>query len=454
MSIRNKIENSGCILIPISEIEIIKDKTKTTAYDLTVEDYFTFCTSDGIFVQDTMAVFHPLTNESQNDIKTKMTNVVSGTSSDEFSTSLSKEMFVGLYMISKDSPNKNLNEITVTDEDLDKIRDPYIYVRYRNQKTTAGRAIINSFFPANYPFINKLVTKKVIKIEIERLYNSYGQDAVKYTMNKLKNCGFKWATIMSPNMTLNDLELPPEIYALKKQLIGATPDKAQEIMTLATKLIVKHLEDTGLGDLANSGASRGVGQIIQILFAKGIITDTSGNILPIVASSFADGFDNMDYFSMSSMGRKGIIDRVLGTASTGYMSRKLAYVTNSVEISRNIQDCKTTKLLQLKLTDLIIPRLSGRYISVNGKIELFDAVKYKSGDVIYLRSPIFCKTPKICHTCYGNLIKRHKTLFIGILAAQVIGERGTQLAMRSFHNTSITMTKRNILKDITNNQSI
>jgi len=392
-----------------------------------------------------------LTKESQDEIKTKMMNVTSGTSSSEFSSTLSKEMLVGLYSISKEINIKKIPEVYVNDEDLENIKDPYIPVKYRNIKTSAGKAIINKCFPNDYPFINVLVTKKVIQKEIENVYRIYGQNQTKKTINELKNVGFKWASIISPNMTLEDLELPKEIYALKKDLQKATPDEAQEIINKATKMVLKHLEDTGLGDLANSGASRGVGQLMQILFAKGIITDTSGNILPVISSSFSDGFSNKEYFNMSSMGRKGIIDRVINTASTGYMSRKLAFVCNSIEISQNIQDCKTEKLLAIKLNDKIIPRLTGRYISINGKLELFDAKKFSSGDIIYMRSPIFCQSKKICWTCYGELIRRHKTPYIGILAAQVIGERGTQLIMRSFHNTSITLTKMNILKDLQNN---
>lgn len=403
------------------------------------------------FDGDQLAIYHPLTKESQDEIKTKMMNVTSGTSSSEFSSTLSKEMLVGLYSISKEINIKKIPEVYVNDEDLENIKDPYIPVKYRNIKTSAGKAIINKCFPNDYPFINVLVTKKVIQKEIENVYRIYGQNQTKKTINELKNVGFKWASIISPNMTLEDLELPKEIYALKKDLQKATPDEAQEIINKATKMVLKHLEDTGLGDLANSGASRGVGQLMQILFAKGIITDTSGNILPVISSSFSDGFSNKEYFNMSSMGRKGIIDRVINTASTGYMSRKLAFVCNSIEISQNIQDCKTEKLLAIKLNDKIIPRLTGRYISINGKLELFDAKKFSSGDIIYMRSPIFCQSKKICWTCYGELIRRHKTPYIGILAAQVIGERGTQLIMRSFHNTSITLTKMNILKDLQNN---
>ena len=109
-------------LIPISDLDISLDSNITVGYDLTVEDYYTFCTHDGVFIQDTMSVYHPLTNESQQEAKEKMMRVTSGTSSDEFSFGFSKEMWAGLYIITKDkkltSPAK-----AVTDEDLENIKD-------------------------------------------------------------------------------------------------------------------------------------------------------------------------------------------------------------------------------------------------------------------------------------------------------------------------------------------
>jgi hypothetical protein len=146
------------------------------------------------------------------------------------------------------------------------------------------------------------------------------------------------------------------------------------------------------------------------------------------------------------------MDRVLNTASTGYTSRKLAYLLNSVEIDPMLKDCGTKLTLDIKLDPDLIKRLKGRYVVRRGKLEEFNPNEYKNGDVVHLRSPIFCKSIKMCHTCYGKLLEVHKSPYAGIVAAQIVGERGTQLIMRSFHSTAIKLIKRDILQDISSNE--
>jgi len=96
--------------------------------------------------------------------------------------------------------------------------------------------------------------------------------------------------------------------------------------------------------------------------------------------------------------------------------------------------------------------LSGRFIVKGGVVREFKRNDFKVGDTVNLRSPIYCKSKKICHTCYGKLLTRHRTPYVGVLAAQIIGERGTQLIMRTFHTGGqIKVAVRNILQDIVEN---
>ena len=205
-------------------------------------------------------------------------------------------------------------------------------------------------------------------------------------------------------------------------------------------------------DLADSGATKGWDQPFQMLCAKGIIADPEGNILPIIKGSFSEGLTVEEYFNATGGARKGIIDRVLNTADTGYTSRQLVYLLNSVELDWFLKDCKTKNYLDLQLTDDLIGRLTGRYIVEKDNLVLFDKSKFKSGDIIQLRSPIFCKSLKICHTCYGKLLERARTPYIGVLAAQVVGERSTQLIMRSIHTGgTVSLKVKGILNDILEN---
>ncbi len=406
------------------------------------------------FDGDTMAVYHPLTDEAQDEARTRMMKLTSGTSSSEFIFGLSKEIWAGLYTITKDKKPTG-SPLAVSNEDIENATEPYIAVKYRGQKTTMGKAIVNSCFPKDMGYMEAQATKKTINSKIEQTYNKHGDDIIKIVVDKLKEVGFKWATIMAPSMNLDTFELPASVLKIKEKLKTADPEEAQTLIEEAQKILEKHLDNTGFGDLANSGSTKGWGQPMQILVAKGVIADPDGNVLDPISGSFADGLSNREYFDASQGARKGIIDRVINTAETGYMSRKLAYLLNTVELDPRIKDCKTTKTLNIKLNDVLIKRFTGRFVIKNGKLMEFERAKFKVGDIASIRTPIYCKSEKICHTCYGKLLQRHQTPYIGILAAQLIGERGTQLIMKTFHTGgAVSLVKRDMLDDIINNDPL
>jgi DNA-directed RNA polymerase subunit beta' len=403
------------------------------------------------FDGDTMAIYHPLTNEAQEEAKTRMMKLTSGTSSNEFIFGLSKEIWVGLYTISKDKKPTG-SPLAVSNEDLLNAKEPYIAVKYRGVNTTMGKAIINSCFPADMGFLEVQATKKTIGARIEQTYKKHGGEIIKVVVDKLKETGFKWATIMAPSMNLDDFALPASVIKIKEKLKTANPEEAQNLIEEAQIILEKHLDNTGFGDLANSGSTKGWGQPMQILVAKGVIADPDGNVLDPISGSFADGLSNREFFDASQGARKGIIDRVINTADTGYMARKLAYLLNTVELDRHNKDCRTTRTLDIKLDKTLIGRFKGRYVIKNGKLMLFEEAGFKVGDIANIRTPIYCQSEKICHTCYGKLLERHNTPYVGILAAQIIGERGTQLIMKTFHTGgAVSLVKRDMLEDIINN---
>lgn len=403
------------------------------------------------FDGDTMAVYHPLTDEAQVEAKAKMLKAVSGTSSDSITFELSKEMIVGLYLITKDKKPTN-SPIGITKGDLDKATDPYVAVKFKRKTTTMGKALFNSCLPLDYPFVDKLINKKIIGEIIADLVNKYSGDVAREAIFKMEQIGFKFATIIGPSITLGHLELPEKVYQLKKNLEGATTEESVALLKQMFTITKKHLENTGFYDLNESGATKGWKQPMQILIAKGIIADPEGNILPAISGSFADGLTPTQFFNAASGARKGIIDRVLNTSVTGYMSRKLAFVLNNLEAHSHLKDCGTKRTVSVKLTTDIIKRITGRFHIVRGKIQEFDPKSYKVGDIINLRSPIFCESPKLCLTCYGKLLQRHKTPYVGVLAAQVIGAQGTQMILRTFHlGGAITVKEKDILQDIVNN---
>ena len=407
------------------------------------------------FDGDQMAVFHTLSDESQKEIKEKMTRSFSGSSSSSMSYDLKAEMYVGLYLLTKDKSLPTKSPISVSKEDLEKTAlDPYEPVMFKGRNTTLGKAIVNNCFPEDFKFVDDQLTKGRVQKLLKEVLLKYGDKTTEDIAYKLSQVGFKYATVFSPSISLDQLELPKEVYDLKKKLEGSTPEQAQEILDKMRSIVMKELKDSSIFDIVESGSGKGWDQPMQILAAKGIIADPEGKILKPIKNSFVDGMSPTQYFQMGYGARMGIINRVINTSDTGYMSRKLVFLLNSVEVHPNLKDCGTTKYINLKLDGNVISRLDHRFIYERG-IKEFDRSAHTIGETIKLRSPIYCISPKICHTCYGFLTTKHKTPYVGVLAGQIIGERGTQLIMRAFHTGgAVKITKRKVLNEIIDNNPL
>lgn len=406
------------------------------------------------FDGDQMGLFHPLTKQAQQEAKDKMMRGVGSKHGDHITYELSKEMIAGFYTMTL-NVKRNQSPVTVTADILKNATDPYIPVKYRGKNTTMGRAIFNSAFPSDFKFIDRLITSKIANGLIPEVIQKYGEEKAREVFSTLEKIGFKFATIMAPTITLDMIEMPQSILRLKEKLTDSTPEEAEKILKEAEKIMIQHLKDTGLYYLVESGAGKGWGQPRQILVAKGVTSDPKGNLLPPIKGSFADGLSNTEYFTAASAARKGLADRTLNTAETGYFTRQLVFVLGPAEASPTVKDCKTKRVITLRLTNDIIKRLHGRKIIRNRKIEPFVASRFKAGDTISLRSPIFCESKKFCHTCYGDLLKRHKTPYVGILAGASIGERGTQLIMRTFHTGgAATIAVHDVLQDLLDNDPL
>jgi hypothetical protein len=406
------------------------------------------------FDGDQMGFFHPLSDKAQDEAKEKMTRLVRSDNSKSVMFEISKEMVLGLYTMTK-NVKRLQSPIAVSEEDLEKAIDPYIPVKYRGHNTTMGRAIFNSAFPPSFEFIDTLVTKKVVNGLVNAVIQKYGEPVAIHAFSKLEKIGFKFSTIFGSSITLDDFEIPDAIKELKKKIPNSSPEEVTRLEDQMVQILKDHLKGTAFYDIIESGAGKGWGQPKQILIAKGMITDTKGNLLSPIEGSFSDGLKTSEYFQAAAGARKGMADRALNTADTGYFTRQLVYMLSPVEADRNLLDCKTKRTITIKLNNDSIGRLDGRYHVKGSKIVLFNKNEYKPGDIIDLRTPIFCESKKICFTCYGNLLKRHRTPYIGVLAGSKIGERGTQLIMRTFHTGgAATIASYDILGDILENDPL
>jgi len=407
------------------------------------------------FDGDQMAIFHPLSNEAQQEAKERLMQLTGGKNFSHIRFEFSKEMLVGLYILTKNKTKKN-SPVQVTKEMLETETDPYLLVKYRGKVTTFGRALVNSCFPSDFPFIDKLVTKKVVNNEIVPLVvQKYERDVVADIFLKLEKIGFKFSTIMAPSILIDLFEVPESILRIKEKLDKVSPDEAEKLLKEAEKIMIQHVKDSGLYDLVESGAGKGWLQPRQILVAKGIIADPKGNLLPPIKGSFADGLKSSEYFQAASGARKGMADRALNTAETGYFARQLIYLLSPVELHPSLRDCGTDRTITLRLTNDLVKRLTGRIVKYGDKLTEFDPEKFKVGMTINLRTPIYCRSAKICHVCYGKLLLRHRSPYVGVLAGCSIGERSTQIIMRTFHTGgAASFAQHDILKDIFENDPL
>lgn len=366
-------------------------------------------------------------------------------------------------------------------------------------KTTVGRVFFNRILPKGMPFYNHALHKKAITGVISECHNLLGRRPTLKLLDDLKQLGFHAATVGGISFAKGYLIIPEE----KAEIIDSARKKVEKIgknfkdgaitqkeshnsivdcWTYARdqvgQVMMKCLEQNS-GDeditfnplylMASSGARGSLEQIRQLAGMRGLMAKPSGAIIetPIIAN-FREGLKVLEYFSSTHGARKGLADTALKTADSGYLTRKLADVAQNVVI--NEIDCGTpdgvTKGAEKQGDKIIVPlnrNIRGRYARntiknkqtgetivrenemITGEIaKKIEALGYEK---IRIRSPLTCKTPLgVCAKCYGMDLARGKRaeegLAVGIIAAQSIGEPGTQLTMRTFHIGGVAVKMR------------
>ncbi|MDX6766067.1 MAG: DNA-directed RNA polymerase subunit beta' [Candidatus Methylacidiphilales bacterium] len=358
----------------------------------------------------------------------------------------------------------------------------------RMLETTSGRVLFNEIWPKELGFFNKPAGKKAIGELIHRCYQKCGHDETVAILDRLKSLGFTYATRAGISMGIEDMIIPDEKAGIVKQAhdrvgtvekqyrMGAITDgerynKIIDIWTQATDSVSSVMYSTlehnnGRREInpvflmVDSGARGNRNQVRQLAGMRGLMAKPSGEIIerPILAS-FREGLSVLEYFISTHGARKGLADTALKTADSGYMTRKLVDVAHDVIITE--EDCGTVKGIWVKSIyegdDEIVPlreRIFGRVSCddivdpVSGKVvvaanDLIDELKAEAieklgQERVRIRSVLTCETRRgVCAACYGlNLANMRPVKLgesVGIIAAQSIGEPGTQLTMRTFH---------------------
>ena len=353
-------------------------------------------------------------------------------------------------------------------------------------ETSVGRILFNAILPSDYPYINHQMNKKNMAVLIDDLTAVYGLDRLTKILDKIKHVGFQYATQSGITWGIDDVTIPEK----KEEIIKNARAKSAEVQAHFNEGLLSMEERRrmnveiwqqakidveneipatlsmhgSVNDMLNSGARGSLSQIVQMSGMKGIIAGVGGEVIefPIIAS-MKEGLTPIEYFVTTHGARKGNADTALNTATAGYLTRRLFDVAQDAIITE--EDCGTKEgvvIARESASGIEIPfakNLKGRTLAqpvLDGAQELFkkkhvlsaeDAKLIedtKSIEQVVVRSPMTCKTARgVCKHCYGEDLTTNRLVelgeAVGTIAAQAIGEPGTQLTMRTIHAGGVAM---------------
>ena len=357
-------------------------------------------------------------------------------------------------------------------------------------ETTVGRVLFNEMLPPQLRFYNEALDKGGLKALVGRAYLELGPEETAELVDKIKALGFKYATKSGITVAIEDLTIPADKMAILDEVTNRVTEverqfrrgliteneqyvKTVELWTEATERITnavaRDLDRYGsIGIMAYSGATKGSLQPVrQLAGMRGLMADPSGRIIALpIRSNFREGLSALEYFISTHGARKGLADTALRTADAGYLTRRLVDVSQDVII--NAKDCGTkagiwierarSDIIGETFAERILGRMAaGRVVSPKtGETlvdvgEVIDEHKVKDIDAheverVFVRSPLTCVLRYgVCAKCYGRDLARRDDVQIGeavgIIAAQSIGEPGTQLTLRTFHTGGVAGTE-------------
>ncbi|AXX88031.1 DNA-directed RNA polymerase subunit beta' [Malaciobacter marinus] len=371
--------------------------------------------------------------------------------------------------------------------------------------TTVGRLIVKEILPEFVPenLWNKILKKKDIGTLVDYIYKHGGYKVTPRFLDNLKNLGFRYATDAGISVSIADIKVPESkadhVVKSKKEVIEVQKQFSQGLLTeqerynkiidiwteinntLGSEMMeIIETDKNGFNSIymmADSGARGSAAQIRQLAGMRGLMAKPDGSIIetPII-SNFREGLNVLEYFISTHGARKGLADTALKTANAGYLTRKLIDVSQNVRITTD--DCGTHEGIEItdlssgnELIESLEERITGRVIAEDIIDPISNEILFTEGTLIteenakvvadaevksvVIRTPLTCKVENgLCSKCYGlNLGEQRKANpgeAVGVLAAQSIGEPGTQLTLRTFHvggTASATQTERELKVD-------
>src|SRR6184192_693203 len=355
-------------------------------------------------------------------------------------------------------------------------------------ETTVGRTLFNSIVPESLRFVNQELKKKEVTSLVGRCYNLLGNEVTVRFLDELKDLGFRYATLSGLSIGIDDMHIPSskerhitqardQVNEVEQQYQdgvitnGERYNKVVDVWAHTTELIAEEMfreleggeqggEFNPIFMMADSGARGSRQQIRQLAGMRGLMAKPSGEIIETpITSNFREGLTVLEYFTSTHGARKGLADTALKTADSGYLTRRLVDVSQDVIVSE--YDCGTVKYIDAtplveggdiiqSLRDRILGRVAAEdirdplsseiIVQANTEIteELAQRIEDSGLERVRIRSGLTCDTKRgICVLCYGRNLGSGRLAelgeAVGIIAAQSIGEPGTQLTMRTFH---------------------
>lgn len=440
------------------------------------------------FDGDQMAVHLPLTKEAQKEATEKMlssTNLLKPATGDPITTP-TQDIVLGCYYLTgvneaDDQRGRAFSseEEAILAHELGKI-GLHSMTRIVTRETTVGRIIFNRVLPPGFDFINSTLNKKLLSELVRKIIQQLGIAEATQYLDKIKETGFFYASQSGISWGMDDLVVPEEksqvlkdaeaeeslIRSQYEQGLLTDEERKARIIGIWNKakktiaeIVPKNLSRANsVFQIIDSGSRGSWAQPIQMMGMRGLIQDPQGETIELpVKASYKEGLGILEYFISAYGGRKGTTDTALKTASAGYLTRRLVDVAQDVMVREN--DCKSKEGIDIFRSDCIELGYSfgARIFSRTAlnDIKLGNKILARAGDIIdraqaeaidkaeniekiTVRSPITCKTLNgVCAICYGGDLGNGKPVAlgeaVGIIAAQSIGEPGTQLTMRTFH---------------------
>ncbi|BBA49854.1 DNA-directed RNA polymerase subunit beta' [uncultured Fusobacterium sp.] len=448
------------------------------------------------FDGDQMAVHLMLSPEAIMEAKLLMlapNNIISPSNGEPIAVP-SQDMVMGCFYMTKDRPGSkgegkcfsNIDQALTAYNNGVLDTHAIIKVRIKDEmvETTPGRIMFNEMLPDVDKQYHVTFGKSQLKKLIARLYDEHGFAETAELINKIKDFGYHYGAMAGVSVGIEDLEIPEA----KKEILAKADEEVAQIdadyksgkiineeryrktiavWSEATEAVTKAMMD-GLDQfnpvymMANSGARGNISQMRQLAAMRGNMADTQGRIIEVpIKANFREGLTVLEFFMSSHGARKGLADTALRTADSGYLTRRLVDISHEVIV--NAEDCGSEQGIEVgelvsegKVIEKLEERIRGRVLAEDlvheGEViatrntmigkELIEKINELGIRKVKIRSPLTCSLEKgVCKKCYGMDLSNHREILlgeaVGVIAAQSIGEPGTQLTMRTFHTGGV-----------------